>query len=274
MNAYNRGGFLSSLPQVTKSLLIINIAAFIITALLQRVTVWPYYLRLYNFQSDFFRPYQLVTHMFMHGSIMHLFMNMFGLYMFGKVLENVWGSKRFFILYMSAGLGAAFLQLGINSLSLEAMQSTLNTFQLSPSPEMYWEIVQKYEYAAGNQARVIAEKWFENPGNSSFLQQAWNELLIMKERIVNIPMVGASGALMGILASFVLLFPDVKLMVIPIPIPIKAKYLIGGFIVYDLASGFMNFSGGSNIAHFAHLGGALVGFILVKIWKNNNLEMN
>ena len=100
MNAYNRGGLFGSLPQVTRSLLIINIVVFVITALLQRTTVLPYYLRLYNFESDLFRPYQLVTHMFMHGDIFHIFVNMFGLFMFGRVLENVWGSRKFFLLYM------------------------------------------------------------------------------------------------------------------------------------------------------------------------------
>ena len=273
MNMYRRGGIFSSLPQVTRSLLIINIVVFVATALLQKATVLPYYLRLYNFQSEFFRPYQLVTHMFMHGGFMHLFMNMFGLFMFGRVLENVWGSRRFFILYMLAGLGAAFLQLGINYLSLDVMQNALDAFHLSPSPEGFWKIVQKYKYASSNEAKFIAERWFENPDNTSYFQQAWNELLLIKTRIINIPMVGASGALMGILASFVVLYPNVELMIIPIPIPIKAKYLIGGFLVYDLASGFVNISGGSNIAHFAHLGGALVGFILVKIWKNNQFKM-
>ncbi len=271
---YRRGGLLGSLPQVTKSLLIINILVFVVTALLQRTTVLPYYLRLYNFQSEFFRPYQLVTHMFMHGGLMHLFMNMFGLFMFGRVLENVWGSRKFFILYMLAGLGAAFLQLSINYFSIDIMQNALDAFHLSPSPEEFWKIVQKYNYVASDNAKLVAERWFENPDNNGNFQQAWNELLIIKTRFINIPMVGASGAIMGILASFVLLYPNVELMIIPIPIPIKAKYLIGGLIVYDLASGFMNFSGGGNIAHFAHLGGALVGFILVKIWKNNQYKMH
>jgi len=273
MSMYNRGGLFGSLPQVTKSLLIINIIVFVITALLQKATVLPYYLRLYNFQSELFRPYQLITHMFMHGGIFHIFVNMFGLFMFGRVLENVWGSRKFFILYMLAGLGAALLQLGINYLSLEVLQNSLDAFHLSPSPELYWKIVQKYKYAVSNEAKYIAERWFENPDSGSLFQQAWNELLRMQSRIVNIPMVGASGALMGIVASFAILFPNVELMIIPIPIPIKAKYLIGGFIVFDLAYGFINFSGGSNIAHFAHLGGALVGFILVKIWKNNQFKM-
>lgn len=273
MNIQNRGGLFGSLPQVTRSLLIINIIVFVIAALLQRSTILPYYLRLYNFQSELFRPYQLITHMFMHGDLFHLFFNMFGLFMFGRVLENVWGSRKFFILYMLAGLGAAFLQLGINYLSIDVLQNTLDSFRLSPSPEEYWRIVQKYKYAASNEAKFIAERWFENPEGGGFFKQAWNELVLIKTRIVNIPMVGASGAIMGIVASFAILFPNVELMIIPIPIPIKAKYLVGGFILFDLAYGFMNFSGGSNIAHFAHLGGALVGFILVKIWKNNQFKM-
>ncbi|MBA7578663.1 hypothetical protein ES708_20528 [subsurface metagenome] len=153
------------------------------------------------------------------------------------------------------------------------LQNSLDAFNISPSPEGFWKIIQKYKYAASNEAKYIAERWFENPESNTIFQQARNELLLIQYRIINIPMVGASGALMGIVASFAILFPNIELMIIPIPIPIKAKYLVGGFILFDLAYGFMNFSGGSNIAHFAHLGGALVGLILVKIWKKNQFKM-
>ena len=170
------------------------------------------YLALFPFNSGLFNPVQLVTHMFMHWTIMHIFFNMFGLFLFGRVLESVIGSKKFFILYILSGLGAAFLQLGVFSLRYDPATSVLA------------------------------------------------------------PMMGASGAIFGILAAFAVMFPNVELMLIFLPIPIKAKYFIPIYAAIELFMGIGNFSG-DNIAHFAHLGGAIVGFILIKIWKNNQFKM-
>ncbi|MBN2484680.1 MAG: rhomboid family intramembrane serine protease [Bacteroidales bacterium] len=194
------GGFLSGMPPVTRFIFVINIVLFILDYL-----TYPFLfnrLALFPYGTPYFEPYQLISHMFMHGGFWHIFLNMFGLFMFGKVLENVLGSQRFFILYFISGLGAAALQLFI----------------------------------------------FHRQG-------------------IMVPMVGASGALMGIVAAFAVLFPNVELMVIPIPVPVKAKYLIPGFMVLSLFMGMANVSF-DNIAHFAHLGGAIVGFLIILLWKN------
>jgi len=206
MNNYSSGNIFGSLPQVTKVILIINIALFILDYLFQHSII--HYLGLYSIQTGAFQPYQLVTHMFLHGSLGHIFFNMFGLFMFGKILEAVLGSKKFFILYFLSGLGAALLQLLI--------------YYLQVKPSL---------------------------------------------------MIGASGAIFGILAAFAMMFPNVELMMLFIPVPIKAKYLVPIYAVLELFFGIANFSK-DNIAHFAHLGGAVVGFILIKIWKKNQLTIN
>jgi membrane associated rhomboid family serine protease len=205
-NFSRRGGFLGVLPPVTRVVLLINILLFLIDAFT------GYFLRqilaLYSFKTGAFHPYQLVTHMFMHGSIGHIFFNMFGLFMFGRILESVLGSKRFFLLYFLSGFGAAGLQLLI--------------YYFQDAPAM---------------------------------------------------MIGASGAIFGILIAFAMMFPNVELMIIFLPIPIKAKYLIPIYAVLELFFGIANFRI-DNIAHFAHVGGAIVGFILIKIWKRNQFKIN
>jgi len=206
MNNFSRGrNFLTSLPPVTRVVLLLNVIIFLVDFFtgyfLQKI------LALYSFNTGAFHPYQLVSHMFLHGGFGHIFFNMFALFMFGRILESVLGSKRFFILYFLSGLGAAGLQLLI--------------YYLQDAPAV---------------------------------------------------MIGASGAIFGILIAFAMMFPNVELMIIFLPIPIKAKYLIPIYAVLELFFGIANFSS-DNIAHFAHLGGAIVGFILIKIWKRNQFKM-
>jgi membrane associated rhomboid family serine protease len=205
MNFNNRGSILGSLPQVTKMILLTNVILFVLDFLMGHRIIE--YLALYSLHTQIFRPYQLITHMFLHGNLGHIFFNMLGLYMFGKVLESVLGSKRFFILYFLSGIGAALLQFSIY-------------------------------YFQGADAQMI----------------------------------GASGAVFGILAAFAMLFPNVELMLFIIPIPIKAKYLVPIYAVFELFFGIASFKG-DNIAHFAHIGGALVGFILIKYWKKNQFNI-
>jgi membrane associated rhomboid family serine protease len=203
---YSRGGnFLTALPPVTRVILILNVVLFILDLLTKHLVAG--YLALYSFGMESFRPYQLISHMFLHGSLGHIFFNMFGLFMFGKVLESVLGSKRFFTLYFLSGIGAAILQLAIYY------------FQQAPAI-----------------------------------------------------MIGASGAIFGILAAFTMMFPNVELMIIFFPVPIKAKYIVPIYAVLELFFGIARFEG-DNIAHFAHLGGAIVGFILIMVWKRNQFKI-
>jgi membrane associated rhomboid family serine protease len=198
-------------------------------------------LGLHHVLSPEFRPYQLVTHMFMHGGFMHLLFNMFALWMFGRVLESVWGPKRFFIYYFVTGLGAAVFYSFVNYIEFIYFTS-----------KMLPETVQMVMTQG---ADILAQgKNFSEP-----LAGKLNLLL-------NTPTVGASGAVFGILLGFGMLFPNTELMLLFPPIPIKAKYFVAGYGAIELFSGIANT--GSNIAHFAHLGGMLFGFIMIKYWNS------
>ena len=189
-------------------------------------------LGLHYFMAADFKPYQFVTYIFMHGNLMHLFFNMFAVYMFGAVLENAWGPKKFLIFYIFTGLGAALTQL------------TVYYFQITPVLANADEVL-KHAVGYAEQTQIMeAKKVFLN-------------------RFV---VVGASGSLFGLLIAFGLMYPNAELMMLFIPIPIKAKYFVAIYGAIELISGIAN-SAGDNIAHFAHLGGMLFGFILFMIWR-------
>lgn len=179
---------------------------------------------LHHYKSDVFRPYQLVTHMFMHGGFFHLLFNMFALWMFGSNIERALGPKRFLIFYLACGLGAALAQMGSY------------TFD-------FWQI---------------------DHANIS------NELSIQYQTVLRMSCtVGASGAIMGVLAAFGYLFPNTQLFIMPIPFPVKAKWAIIGIIALDVFGGISKVPN-DNIAHFAHVGGALIGILILLIWNKTN----
>ncbi len=224
------------IPPVVKNLLIINVLFFIATYVLQsaniNLTVW---LGVFYFDSPFFYVWQVLTYMFMHGSLIHIFSNMFGLFMFGGLLESRWGAKRFLNFYLITGLGALAIQMGVQALEV---------YQLTGA--------------------IVHGKSIETM--IATLPQDQAQTLI---GIYSTPMVGASGAIFGVLVAFGMLYPNMELMLIFFPIPIKAKYFIPLYIVFELYSGVSR-TPGDSVAHFAHLGGALIGFILVKLWKDKN----
>ena len=225
-------------------------------------------LGLHYFKSEYFRPYQIVTHMFMHGGLMHLFFNMFALWMFGRVLETVWGSKRFFIYFIVTGLGAAALHTFVIHLQISGILNDLQAFTNTPSPEAFAMLVKKHfpEYYSQIYSKLL-DSCYSNPESTAYVataQKYVRELLAFK---MNIPTVGASGAVFGVLLAFGMLFPNTQLMLLFPPIPIKAKWFV---IIYGGVELWLGLTQpGSNIAHFAHLGGMLFGFILIKIWKKN-----
>jgi membrane associated rhomboid family serine protease len=227
------------IPEVTKNLLIINILAFVanifMPANLNAV------LGLFYFGSPQFEPYQIASHMFMHGGLMHLFFNMFALWMFGSPLEQVWGPKRFLIFYFVCALGAALLHEFVNYVQIQSVVSELTPAQIATVHN------QGFEAIMGN----------KNFSNASMAQY---------NLLINVPVVGASGAIFGLLLGFGMLFPNTRLMLLFLPVPIKAKYFVIGYGLIELFSGVLN-RPGDNVAHFAHVGGMLFGFILIKLWQ-------
>lgn len=199
-------------PPVVKNLIIINALVWIAQLIYDKQWGLTLKIGLWPVNTPFFEPYQLITHMFAHASydgnnniiFFHIMFNMFGLYMFGRILENIWGPKRFLFFYLACGIGAAAAHL--------LMQYLMGTFTFA---------------------------------------------------------VGASGAVMGIFIAFGYLFPNTELMIMPIPVPVKAKWVVLFYVLIDLFGGIGQIAG-DNIAHFAHLGGALTGFLIVFIWNKTN----
>ncbi len=236
----------TQLPEVIKNLLIINGLLFFATISLKNYGIdLTQILALHQFQSPNFMPHQLVTHFFMHADFTHLLFNMFALWMFGKILENVWGGKRFLIYYMITALGAAALHLTISQYEIINLQSQLHPSDLNILLE--------------NGKSVL-----ERSQNYS------NQIMGKLNLLINTPTVGASGAVFGILLAFGMLFPN-TLLYIYFAVPIKAKYFVMIYGGLELYLGLSN-NPADNVAHFAHLGGMLFGFLLLKYWQGNNTQ--
>ena len=242
----------SQLTPATKNIIIINVIFFVGTFLLQNLNIdLESLLAGYFPLSPNFRSWQIITHMVMHGSILHIAFNMMTLWSFGPVLEQVLGQKKFLILYFASGLGGFALYNIWNYYEV----SQITNFLTSQA----YDIHEIYKYADNSYSGEMPVST-----NSEAVRDAAQQLFI----ILKTPMVGASGAIFGVIAAFSTLFPDAKLMFMFIPFPIKAKYLTPIIIVVSLFLGFRQFSG-DNIAHFAHLGGALIGFLYIWSWKKN-----
>ncbi|HOO98200.1 MAG TPA: rhomboid family intramembrane serine protease [Bacteroidales bacterium] len=240
MNGYGRGFF--SMTPVVKNIIMINILMFLATAIGARTfgVDLNRLLGLYFPKSDSFMPLQIVTHMFMHANFMHILFNMYAVYIFGQALENVWGPKRFLLYYFVTGLGAAFVHLTVIAFEYDKLARML-------TPEQVKMVINEG-----------ASYWKES---KLFTDEAMKSLQIL----LNTVTVGASGAVFGVLLAFGILFPNTQLMIIFPPIPIRAKYFV---IFYGVLELFLAFSQpGSNIAHFAHLGGMLFGWLLIKYWN-------
>jgi len=240
-----------SLPDIVKQLIIINVLFFLGSMRLGNAAYDL--LALHYPQNPKFAPWQVVTHMFMHGSINHILFNMFGLWMFGGTLAQMWGRNKFLFFYLSTGLGAAALQLGINYFQISTIMGQL--------------------VEAGYSATALTETLQSGQYNTAWSNVISQTELSQLRTSFNMSMVGASGALYGILVAFAFLFPNIELMIIFLPIPIKAKYFVPILLASDLFFGFSSYSLGP-IAHFAHLGGAVTGFIMMWYWKKQQFNNN
>jgi membrane associated rhomboid family serine protease len=199
-----------------------------------------------------------------------LFFNMFSLWMFGNVLENYWGPKRFFIYYFVTAFGAAALHLGITGYEVHTLQSAIEQYTLNPNIDAFVRLLD-HDAGLSNNGYVhdFINQWQTQSNNPQFTQGSIEIADAMLQRKLNIPTVGASGAVFGLLLAFGMLFPNTELMMIFLPIPIKAKYFVIFYGAIELYQGFAN-NPTDNVAHFAHLGGMLFGFIMIKYWNKNN----
>ena len=226
--SYNTSPF-ANIPTVVKNLLIINIIFFIATIVFEKSGIsLVEMLGVYYFNSPKFQIWQVVTYMFMHGSFAHIIFNMFALFTFGSTLEYTMGAKRFFNFYLITGLGALALQMLVQAIEVYSIMDSV-TIDTTAVPLL-----------DPNKLRTLQEVYLS-------------------------PMVGASGAIFGLLIAFGMLYPNAELFILFIPAPLKAKYVIPVYVLIELFLGMASFNGDS-VAHFAHLGGALFGFILIKFW--------
>ena len=233
---------MNNIPTVTKNLLAINVLMFLALLVAEKQGVdLNSVLGLHLFESEGFQPYQLVTYMFMHASVTHLFFNMFALYMFGRTLEYMWGAKRFLVYYLVAGIGAALVQEAIGMVRYHEALDGMSPLDV--------ELVLSRGFDALREG-----KNFVNPQ------------LAHLNVVLNSTTVGASGAIYAILLGFGMLFPEERMFVFPVPFPIKAKYFVMGYVVIELYLGVSGSADG--VAHFAHLGGMLFGFMLILFWRN------
>ena len=218
-----RGGFLSSLPPVTKNLIIINVIVFVASLLNQNFMIGTF--ALFYPTSVYFHWWQVVTHMFMHGGFWHIFFNMYTLMIFGGVVERIIGSKKFLFFYFICGLGAVALHLGVEYLQMQA-------------------------YMEGAAL-----------GNSAAIQN----IALIK----NTPTVGASGAIYGVLMGYAMLFPESRMTLLFPPVTLSAKWMVVIFAAIELFTGVTGISAG--IAHFAHLGGMLIGWLMILQWRKRGI---
>ena len=238
----------SSMPPVVKNLLIINVLIWLVMAISPDADrAFTKYLALYYFSSPGFLPFQLFTYMFLHGGFTHLFFNMFALVMFGGTIERAMGSARFLFYYISVGIGAALIQMGVYAIYIHHLESFFDAATCNEIITRGWDLIQQnYNYSDPDAGAL-----------NSF---------------VNRPMVGASGAIYGVLLAFGFLFPNVPIYLFFIPIPIKAKWLIIGYFVLELFYGLGGLA--DNVAHFAHIGGMIFGFLLLLYWKHKGVCNN
>ncbi len=238
------------LTEAVKHILIINVILFFATQLYgDQMYQW---LSLWFPKNNNFQWWQVVSHMFMHGNLMHIAFNMYALWAFGTPLERVWGRNKFLFFYFSAGLGSAMLHTGVNYyLFNEGLSALVNA---GMTEQQVLDIISKGQYSPD---------WY-NIADQSTIQNFLSAY--------NTPVVGASGAIYGILVAFAFMYSEARLMLIFLPVPIKAKYFVPLLLAADLFFGISNVNTG--IAHFAHIGGALIGFIMMWYWKKNEFNQN
>lgn len=242
---------MNNISDSVKHLIIIN-AIFFLATLIFGDIIYNLF-SLHYFENPRFEIWQPLTHMFMHGNLNHILFNMFGLWMFGSPLEKMWGRNKFIYFYLSAGFGAALVQMLVYYYQFSSISTEI--YQLG--------------YGFNSIDKLLNEGLYD----TRILDQISESSLISLVQSYNSSMVGASGALYGILVAFAIIFPNSELFILFIPFPVKAKYLVPVLIFGDLFFGFSSYSVGP-IAHFAHLGGALTGFLLMWYWKKNQFNKN
>ncbi|MFP5039648.1 rhomboid family intramembrane serine protease [Parasediminibacterium sp. JCM 36343] len=264
-----RPGRFEVLPMVIKNLLIINGLFFLAQNTIGNQFSFDDWFALHAWKSPLFKPWQLVTHMFLHGDVGHIFGNMFALWMFGSILESLWGGKRFLTFYLICGLGAAllhllFLNYDISNLNSQYIQiASMHVNHQAGSIQAMLAFAD-YHHVSGD----LVEYLRNSPDDVAASDKLMETLSAYYTSILNTPTIGASGAIFGVLAAFVYLFPNTYLYLYFF-VPVKAKWAGLAYFAYELFFAVKN-SAGDNVARWAHVGGAIVGLLIVITWNKTN----
>lgn len=268
MNQFRPSSF-PILPTVIKNLLIINVLVFLAQNTLRASGIIDMddVFGLHHIKSPLFQPWQIITHLFLHGGLGHIFFNMLALWMFGAVLENLWGPKKFITFYFICGLGAALLHLGFLWFDYHDMLNQFVQIKQNANPRnvsIFFNEFRLSQYRGGSE---VLNSYLANPESSSAIDQATNYIDQFIYLKLSVATIGASGAIAGILAAFMYLFPNTEIYLYFL-LPVKAKWLGIIYFGQELYFGITK-PEGDNVAHWAHLGGALFGFLLVLTWNRN-----
>jgi membrane associated rhomboid family serine protease len=252
------------LTPIVRNLLILNIGLALLQGFLNIELIRLGGLRYIH--AETFYPFQFFTYMFIHApGFWHIFGNMLALFIFGPTLERVWGPQRFLLFYLVTGIGAGILWAGVNYIEVRGVQKDAEAYYADPNAERFNEFIIDH-YQLTDQLESLVEGYAANPENQQYESESIAIVRELYTRKANLPMVGASGAVFGILMAFGMLFPNMILMLIFPPIPIKAKYFVLLYGLYELYSTIIQ-TPGDNVAHFAHLGGMFFAFVLVRHWS-------
>lgn len=263
------------LTPVVRVILIINVAVYLLSVLIgsagpAQQSLIIRLLGMHYFTSDYFFPWQLVTYMFTHASLGHIFGNMLGLIVFGPWLEQIWGEKRFIQFYAVVGVGAMLLYSVIQFIEMSSLEEDANRFYENPTASNFAQFVKNHGgyFYRSREFIEFKENYAENEDSEALREESLQYVSAIEELNINRPMVGASGAVLGIVAAFALLFPNTKLFLLFPPIPIKAKYIALLYAAFDIY-GIVVDSPSDNVAHYAHIGGLLFGWMMVVIFGTN-----
>ncbi len=257
------------LTPVVKNLLIINIGLYLVQSVFH-IDLGQWFGLRYIF-AETFRPWQFFTYMFLHASWMHVLSNMFALFIFGPLLEQFFGPRRFLFFYMVTGIGSGFLYSATQYFEIHKLQVETENYIRHPGADNYSDLVASNHkiFSAFPATDQIESDLYDHPDDQQALEQSVHFVSQVYHLISNIPMIGASGAVFGILMAFGMLFPNTVLMLLFPPIPIKAKYFVAIYGFFELYAGLQR-SPGDNVAHFAHVGGMLIAFLLIRYWQKKS----
>ncbi|MFT4153254.1 rhomboid family intramembrane serine protease [Parafilimonas sp.] len=270
-----RPGSFQILPVIIKNLIIINVLFFVARQTIQSGNYAPMddLFALHTWQSPLFKPWQFVTHLFIHGSWAHILSNMFALWMFGSVLENLWGPKRFLTFYIICGLGAALLHMIVLYFETSSLLHDFNALKNNFTYGSFENFAAQHhvsDYFNTGVVSNLTDEWRNDAYNSSLAQNAYTLTNSFVTTKLNEPTLGASGAVFGCLAAFGYLFPNTYIYIYFF-LPLKAKWFVLIYAGFELVMALQN-SAGDNVAHFAHLGGAIFGLALVYFWNKTNRQ--